>query len=108
MLSFLKGVHEQITKDEQIRRHWNQGQVPKFPNYHNVKTTKIKTNMEKKEDILSQRTSELEQLFKKLKQTNQESKEDILSKRTSELEQLFMDLKKKYRIDDGKIFVIAN
>ena len=94
------GVHEQITKDDQIRRQWNQGQVPKFPYYHNVETTNIKTNMEKKEDMLSKRTSELESLFIKLKNANIDTKDDVLSKRTSELEELFKDLKKKYRIDD--------
>ena len=56
--------------------------------------------MEKKEDMLSKRTSELESLFMELKNANLDTKDDVLSKRTSELEELFKDLKKKYRIDD--------
>ena len=58
--------------------------------------------MDKKEDMLSKRTSELESLFMELKKANMESKDDVLSKRTSELEDLFKDLKKKYLIDDCK------
>ena len=46
--------------------------------------------------------SELETLFMELKKAKLDKKDDVLSKRTSELEDLFRDLKKKYRIDDGK------
>ena len=99
------GVHEQIVKDEEIRKQWNQGQIPKFPFYHNVPTANIKTNMEKKENVLTQRTSELEELFEELKKMKIDKKDDILNKRTSELEQLFNNLRKKYGIDDGKEFL---
>ena len=99
------GVHEQIVKDEEIGKQWNQGQIPKFPFYHNVPTTNIKTNMETKENVLTKRTSELEELFEELKKMKIDKKDDILNKRTSELEQLFKNLKKKYGIENGKVFL---
>ena len=102
------GVHEQIVKDEEIRKQWNQGQIPKFPFYHNVPTANIKTNMEKKENVLTKRTSELEELFEELKKMKLDKKDDILNKRTSELEQLFNNLKQKYGLDDGKDFLFIS
>ena len=102
---FFLGVHEQIVKDEEIRKQWNQGKIPKFPFYHNVPTANIKTNMEKKENVLTKRTSELEELFEELKKMKIDKNDDILNKRTTELEQLFNNLKKKYGIDDGKEFL---
>ena len=68
-------------------------------------TANIKTNMDKKENVLTKRTSELEELFEELKKMKIDKKDDILNKRTSELEQLFNDLKKKYGIEDGKEFL---
>ena len=70
----IEGIHEQITNDNDIRQSWNKGQVPQFPNYHNIPTKKIKTNMEIKQDLLNQKTNQLANLLK--------------------------DFKKKYRIDD--------
>ena len=61
--------------------------------------------MEKKENVLTKRTSELEELFEELKKMKIDKKDDILNKRTSELEQLFKNLKKKYSIENGKVFL---
>ena len=63
--------------------------------------------MEKKENVLTKRTSELEELFEELKKMKLDKKDDTLNKRTSELEQLFNNLKQKYGLDDGKDFLFT-
>ena len=57
-------VHEILIKDDQIRKQWNTGEIPQFPNYHGMDTTRLTARLKAKEKLLDEKHLSWPNLFK--------------------------------------------
>lgn len=66
-------VHEILIKDDQIRKQWNTGEIPQFPNYHGMDTTRLTARLKAKEKLLDEKTSQLAQLIQSMRKNYRQS-----------------------------------
>ena len=69
-------VHEILIKDDQIRKQWNTGQIPQFPNYHGMDTTRLTARLKAKEKLLEEKTSQLAQLIQSMRKNYRQSDDE--------------------------------
>ena len=70
-------VHEILIKDDQIRKQWNTGQIPQFPNYHGMDiTTRLTARLKEKEKLLDEKTSQLAQLIQSMRKNYRQSDDE--------------------------------
>ena len=60
-------MRHMFKRDLKNSNHPNTGQVPQFPYYHGMDTTKLTARLKAKEEIIQQKTSQLTQLIKNLR-----------------------------------------
>jgi hypothetical protein len=59
-------VHNEIVQNGEVKKGWNRGQVPTFPHYHGLDTTRMKASLDENlngDNILDKKTSQLSQLI---------------------------------------------